>query len=98
MRSLFVIAMGVLLPLMPSAHAQTGDMAKLTCSDLSHADVADLVVLGSWLSGYYNAKRNNTVIDPKQLSANTQKVLQFCQTNPQMTAMQAIEQSTGAGH
>ena len=97
MKLVFAIAIAPSLPLIPFAQAQTADMAKLTCGELSHSDVGDLVVIGSWLSGYYYAKRNNTVIDPKQLSANTQKVLQFCQTNPQVTAMQAIEQLMAAG-
>ena len=98
MRSISAIAIAILLLAMPRAHAQTADMSKVTCDDLSHAYVEDLVVIGSWLSGYYNAKRNNTVVNLKELGTNTQKVLQFCRTNPNVTAMQAVEQVTGAGH
>jgi acid stress chaperone HdeB len=98
MRSISIIAIVNLLLIAPCAHAQTADMSLVTCSDLSHAYAGDLVVIGSWLSGYYNAKRNNTVVNLEELGANTQKVLQFCRTNPGVTAMQAVEQVTGAGH
>jgi hypothetical protein len=95
MRSISAIAIVNLLLIVPDAHGQTADMSKVTCNDLSHAYVRDLVVIGSWLSGYYNAKRNNTVVNLKELGANTQKVLLFCRTNPGVTAMQAVEQVTG---
>jgi len=98
MRSISTIAIANLLLIAPCAHAQTADMSQVTCSDLSDAYAGDLVVIGSWLSGYYNAKRNNTVVNLKELGTNTQKVLQFCRTNPSVTAMQAVEQVTGAGH
>jgi hypothetical protein len=98
MRSISAITITNLLLMAPCAHAQTADIAKVTCDDLNHASAEDLVVIGSWLSGYYNAKRNNTAINLSELGANTRKVLQFCRTNPQATAMHAVEQVTGAGH
>ncbi|HEY2229145.1 MAG TPA: HdeA/HdeB family chaperone [Xanthobacteraceae bacterium] len=51
----------------------------------------EVVVVGAWLSGYYNAKQNNTVIDSKKFEENTAKVMQHCRTNPQETVMHAIE-------
>ena len=96
MRSILTLSLFVAL-LGTSARAETADMAKITCNELTHAYAGELVVIGSWLSGYYNGKRGNTVIDPKVLSANTQKVLQFCQANPSVTAMQAVEQVVSGG-
>jgi hypothetical protein len=98
MRSIFIIASAMVLVTAPCAHAQTADMAKVTCDDLRHAYLEDLVVIGSWLSGYYNAKRNNTIVDLKQLGLNTQRVLQFCQINPEVPVMQAVDQVASAGH
>ena len=48
-------------------------------------------MIGAWMSGYYNAKRDNMVVDTKQIAANTAKVMQFCRSNPGMTVMHAIE-------
>jgi hypothetical protein len=98
MRSIFIIASAMVLVTAPCAHAQTADMAKVTCDDLRHAYLEDLVVIGSWLSGYYNAKRNNTIVDLKQLGLNTQRVLQFCQINPEVPVMQAVDQVASARH
>jgi hypothetical protein len=55
-----------------------------------------LIIVGSWLSGYYSAKHNSTIIDAKRLEGNTQKVLEFCKANPNVKAMQAIEQVADA--
>jgi hypothetical protein len=95
MRSISAIAIANLLLTVPCAHAQTADIAKVTCDDLNHASAEDLAVIGSWLSGYYNAKRNNTAVNLNELSANTRKVLGFCRLNPTVTAMQAVEQVAG---
>jgi hypothetical protein len=43
------------------------------------------------VSGYYNAKRNNTIIDPQALEQNTVKVSRYCSMNPEMPVMQAVE-------
>jgi hypothetical protein len=48
------------------------------------------------LSGYYNAKQNNTVIDSKKIEENTAKVMLHCRTNPQETVMHAIEALSAA--
>ena len=68
-------------------------MAKVTCDDLRHGYLEDFVVIGSWLSGYYNAKRNNTIVDRKQLGINTQRALQFCQINPQVRSRGSLIRS-----
>jgi hypothetical protein len=67
------------------------DMAKITCDDLSKIYLEEFVAVGAWMSGYYNAKRNNTVVDVKQLALNTKNVLEFCKANPKITVMNAIE-------
>ena len=96
-RSMTLVAIVVSFLAVPGAHAQTTDMAKLTCDDLTHVDADELVVIGAWLSGYYNAKHDNTIVDATRLKTNTQKILQFCQANPKVTAMKAIEQLITAG-
>jgi HdeA/HdeB family len=67
-----------------SASAQTTDMAKIKCSDLSQAYADDYFVVASWTSGYYNEKRGNT------------KLGEFCKSNSSTTVMKAIEQLSKA--
>ena len=67
------------------------DMSKMTCGELTKLGFQDFAGITMWLSGYYNGKRGNTVIDTQALAAENQKLRDFCITNPQMPVMQAIE-------
>src|SRR4051812_22811288 len=83
---------------MPPAHAQVMlDLSKVTCDQWAGYKITNPQNIALWLSGYYNGKRGNTVIDTQGLAAETQKVRDFCITNPQMPVMQAVEKAIGAG-
>lgn len=97
MKAIGAIAAVVLAVSGINAGAQTkADMALISCSDLSQMYAAEYAIIGAWMSGYYNAKRNNTVIDIKQLAENTRKVTETCRANPNLTVMKAIEQLSSA--
>jgi hypothetical protein len=90
---LFALIAGVAQP----AHAQvTLDLAKVTCEQWSGYKITNPQNIAFWLSGYYNGKRGNTVIDTQRLAAENQKLRDFCITNPQMPVMQAAEKALGA--
>jgi len=92
-------ACGLMLAIaaVPAARAQvTIDMSKVTCEQFLGYKIVNPNDIAMWLSGYYNAKRDNTVVDEKELSANAKKVQDYCTSNPTATVMKAIEQiSTG---
>jgi hypothetical protein len=49
----------------PAPQAQgTVDVAKITCEDYFTDKITFSQYVVMWLSGYYNGKRNNTIIDP----------------------------------
>ena len=48
-----------------------------------------------WLSGYYNGKRNNTVLDTQEFRESARKVMEYCQLNPKATVMEAVEKVVG---
>lgn len=88
------LAVSVILASMAAGHAGaqvTLDVAKITCDQFALYKIADPENIAIWLNGYYNAKRNNTVIDPQQLKANAQKLTQYCLAKPDVTVMQAVE-------
>lgn len=91
MKRAFVLA-AALLMVATWAQAEKTDMSTITCGDLLHTFPEDAIVVGAWMSGYYNAKRNNTVVDEKEVAANSKKVAEFCQANPTVSVMNAIEQ------
>jgi acid stress chaperone HdeB len=81
-----------------AGHAQVMlDLSKVTCEQWAGYKITNPQNIALWLSGYYNGKRGNTVIDTQGLAAENQKLRDFCITNPQMPVMQAVERAIGPG-
>jgi hypothetical protein len=91
MKTILALAIATSFLTFTTVRAQTIDMGKLQCDELGRVYFDQFAFVDAWLSGYYHAKSNKTVVDLKQIAANTQKVLQFCKSNPTVTVMQAIE-------
>src|SRR3954454_12595880 len=97
MTKLFAMAFFILIAASIPVNAQvTLDLAKGTCAQWSGYKITNPQNIALWLSGYYNGKRGNTVIDTQDLTAENQKLRDFCITNPQMPVMQAVEKLMGA--
>jgi len=79
-----------------AAHAQvTLYVSKVTCDQWAGYKITNPQNIALWLSGFYNGKRGNTVIDTQGLTAEYQKLRDFCITNPQMPVMDAAEKLFG---
>jgi acid stress chaperone HdeB len=95
-----------LLPLVVSlgavqAQAQVSvDVAKITCRQLLFDKVIspNTKSLALWLSGYYNGKRGNTILDIGELAKNTDKVEDYCRMNEDVTVMDAVTKALGPGN
>ena len=74
----------------------TLDMSKVTCDQWAGYKITNPQNIAFWLSGYHNGERRNTVLDTQALSAQTQRLRDFCLTNPQLPVMQAIEKLLAA--
>jgi acid stress chaperone HdeB len=80
------------------AQAQmTLDVTKVNCDQFVHHKISEPRLIAAWLSGYYNAKRNNTVIDLQTLEENMSKVMNYCsdEKNFKVPVMKAVEQVLG---
>jgi acid stress chaperone HdeB len=91
---LVVAAMGSIfaLELASQVRAQVAlDLSKVTCDQFVGYKITDPQNIAIWLSGYYNGKRSNTVIDTQGFDTNTKKLRDFCFRNPATPVMQAIE-------
>ena len=92
-KPILVIA-GLMLTLIasPAARAQVAlDVSKITCEQLINWSITDPRNIAFWLSGYYNGKRNNTVLDTQSFKDNVDKVTDYCRGNRTVTVMQAVE-------
>ena len=76
--AILMIALG----LCPAARAQvTVDVAKITCDQYTSFKITDPQNVAIWLSGFYNAKRDNTIVDTQSLKENAKKVWDYCIRN-----------------
>ena len=100
MRAKFVVAGATLAFFLTSpVHAQvTLDASKVTCDQFVHAKIGEPRMVAAWLSGFYNGKRNKTVIDNQTFEANMTKLVNFCydEKNFKVPVMQAIERAIGS--
>jgi HdeA/HdeB family len=73
------------------------DVSKITCDQFVHAKIATPLYLAAWLSGYYNAKRNNRIIDLETLEDSVSKVKNYCydEKNFKVPVMKAVERVLG---
>ena len=81
-----------------STHAQmTLDVTKVNCDQFVHHKISEPRLIAAWLSGYYNAKRNNRVIDLQTLEENMSKVTNYCsdEKNFKVPVMKAVQQVLG---
>jgi hypothetical protein len=76
---------------LPASAQVTIDVSKITCQQYVLFTVADPRDIAMWLSGYYNGKRNNTVLDTQEFRQRARKVMEYCQLNPKATVMEAVE-------
>jgi acid stress chaperone HdeB len=84
-----------------AAQAQvTLDVTKVNCDQFVHHKISQPRLIAAWLSGYYNAKRNNRVIDLQTLEENMSKVKNYCsdEKNFKVPVMKAVEQVLGKGN
>ncbi len=94
-----LVPSGLILALgaVPAARAQvTVDVAKITCDQFTGYKITNPDNIAMWLSGYYNGKRGNTILDTQGLAASTKKVRDYCIQNPQVPVMRAVETLLGA--
>ena len=94
---LLLISALFLFAQIPTMQAQeTLDLAKITCEQFMMEKLAytsrDVVLL---LTGYYNGKRNNTIIEPEAMDQNEQKVDFYCNFHREVTVMDAVKNVLG---
>ena len=81
-----------------SGHAQvTVDVTKVNCDQFVRHKISEPRFIAAWLSGYYNAKRNNRMIDLQTFEENMSKVSNYCsdEKNFKVPVMKAVEQVLG---
>ena len=94
------VVLGSIFAFFASQSAQgqvTVDVTKINCDQFVHHKISEPSLIAAWLSGYYNAKRNNRVIDLQMLDDNMGKVKNYCsdEKNFKVPVMKAVENVLG---
>jgi acid stress chaperone HdeB len=92
-----LVAISALAASQPAQAQITVDVTKVNCDQFVHHKISEPRLIAAWLSGYYNAKLNNRVIDLQTLEENMSKVQNYCsdEKNFKVPVMKAIQQVLG---
>jgi acid stress chaperone HdeB len=98
MKSSF-IALGMLIAIVtvsPAKAQMTLDVSKITCRQFLLGKVgASTRSVANWLSGYYNGKRDNTVIEVGAMRKNERELERYCRKHSDLNIMDAAKQALG---
>jgi acid stress chaperone HdeB len=79
----------------PAQAQVTLDVSKITCEEYRMDTITFSQNVVMWLSGYYNGKRSNTIIDPDAIKKNEEKVNTYCYQHREATVMDAAKAVLG---
>jgi acid stress chaperone HdeB len=69
------------------------DMTMLTCKQYMEADKDRQDLIAAWMSGYFNAAKNNPVFNASLFQQNRNRVSAYCKKHRPETLMSAIQRS-----
>ena len=93
-----IIAIALCLAILPCSHAEaqvTIDVSKITCDQYVGMKITDYRYIALWLSGYFNGKKNNTIVDPQKLAAQEEQLYQYCLGKPDVLIFKAASDLFG---
>jgi acid stress chaperone HdeB len=90
-----VVACGLpLAALSRPANAQVVlDLTMITCGQYMEQDRDKKDVLAAWMSGYFNAARNQSMVDLARFDRNRKAVEKYCKNHKPETLMSAIQRN-----
>ena len=81
----------------PAGHSQEAvDVAKITCNQFLYGQVTDSRTLAAWLRGYYSGTRGKTLVDVTAVQKESQDLMDYCLSHPEIPVMDAMRDIIGA--
>ena len=68
------------------------DMNRVTCIDYLGYSAESRDFIRFWMSGYYNAAANSSVLNYDRLQSNSARVMTYCKTHKSGTLPDAIQE------
>ena len=70
------------------------DLSLVTCGQYMGKDRDTQDVLAAWMSGYFNAAKNQSMVDLSRFERNRKAVEKYCKTHKLETLMSAIQRNS----
>jgi HdeA/HdeB family protein len=90
-----VLALSLFLGATAVQAQATLDVNKMTCKQAIFSQFAATKSVAYWLSGYYNGKNSNTVLDVASLNKNANKLATYCRSHYDVPVMDAAKNVLG---
>jgi len=69
------------------------DLTMITCGQYIEQDRDKQDVLAAWMGGYFNAARNQSMVDLARFERNRKAVEKYCKTHKPETLMSGIQRN-----
>jgi acid stress chaperone HdeB len=69
------------------------DLSVVTCGQYMGKDRDTQDVIAAWMSGYFNAAKNQSMVDLSRFERNRKAVEKYCKTHKLETLMSAIQRN-----
>jgi acid stress chaperone HdeB len=69
------------------------DMSLITCKQYLESDAERQELVAAWMSGFFNASRNQPRVDFARFALNKKRVEKYCKGHRPETLMSAIQRS-----
>jgi len=69
------------------------DMSLITCKQYLESDAERQELVAAWMSGFFNASRNQPRVDLARFALNKKRVEKYCKGHRPETLMSAIQRS-----
>ena len=87
-----LIVIGAIIPSVAQAQVMI-DMSKVTCADYLAMPPNQSRTFSAWMSGYFNASRNQPTVDLSRFAANKSRVEKYCKRRKNENLMNAIQKA-----
>jgi hypothetical protein len=87
-----IVAVALSLAVLPCTQGEaqvTIDVSKITCDQYVRGNITDYKNIALWLSGYFNGRKDNMLVDPQKLEAASDKLYQYCLRKPDVLIFKA---------
>jgi acid stress chaperone HdeB len=86
-----LVLTAALFACVPAAQAQVVDLSKTSCKEFLESGKDGIMIVWSWLYGYYSDQDADPIIDFAKLTQQGQKLADYCKANPTSDIIKAAE-------